>query len=166
MSPLPIWRRQLTAALSSLLMRCAPVVLVCLAFLARALGALSHCARRCCPRRTPCTGSLSDCARRCFTPLPAAFFPTSFSFPALKKNILQVDFTCKQLTWQIQRMGSKSRSRAPPWAPTGRTPAAQHQRRNLGEISFELCLFRAHALRSTPQQQALCEGRPEQPRMT
>ena len=97
---------------------------------------------------------------------PLSIILTSSSFPALKKNILQVDFTCKQLTWQIQRMGSKSRSRAPPWAPTGRTPAAQHQRRNLGEISFELCLFRAHALRSTPQQQALCEGRPEQPRMT
>ena len=145
MSPLPIWRRQLTAALSSLLMRCAPVVLVCLAFLARAPGALS------------------DCARRCFTPLHHSYL---ILFSRVEKKHLQVDFTCKQLTWQIQRMGSKSRSRAPPWAPTGRTPAAQHQRRNLGEISFELCLFRAHALRSTPQQQALCEGRPEQPRMT
>ena len=163
MSPLPIWRRQLTAALSSLLMRCAPVVLVCLAFLARAPGALSDCARRGCPRRTPCTGSLSDCARRCFTPLHHSYL---ILFSRVEKKHLQVDFTCKQLTWQIQRMGSKSRSRAPPWAPTGRTPAAQHQRRNLGEISFELCLFRAHALRSTPQQQALCEGRPEQPRMT
>ena len=54
--------------------------------------------------------------------------------------------------------------------PRGHRLAARPQHSTsgvtLGEISFELCLFRAHALRSTPQQQALCEGRPEQPRMT
>ena len=64
-----------------------------------------------CQLGTPCTGSLSDCARRCFTPLHPSYL---ILFSRVEKKHLQVDFTCKQLTWQIQRMGSKSRSRAPP----------------------------------------------------